>query len=398
METRSQALPPSPQFGVLLFDDPTLASRSRDGWASVAGEPATRHQGVPDLDSDIIWITNAEFAAAREHGLGNIHNVRGSTFLSSSIKAISDDLRRSSFEVNMDVATRTIGSIIDRTCRTSHQMYRVPDLFSGYTLAQGIQRAVFPEGDLPPADLAYALKSAYQKSSMCDNGRAWMENPHYFKVRLGRIEHATDVLSGAVPDGPVEYISGSKLRITDAEFYADKPVLAKVAVSKVDPKIAPIIAFGSSYSRQRMLREWVAAPELAMLCQYAKVVVKGIYQWERWGALPDVQRLPGELTAEPLFSLSYSAGLMAENHLAATLAPTKPKEQIYSPRAVFLAARDRVLSFMLARSIFEEGFTVTNYGMGAASVKVQKGSLSAFDDFVRQGRFAFPLAIEAPGD
>lgn len=385
-----------PKFGVVLFDDPSLATVNRDGWASAAGETARRHSGVTDLESSTIWITNAEFNAAREAGFGSVHNLRGSSFLASTMKAIADDLRLGVYDANADSAARALSAIVDRTCRHAASIYRAKDLFGGYTLCQGIQGRTFPEPQTPPSDLAYALLSAYQRSSACEGARKWVDSPNYFRLRLPRIRHAMDVLNGAIPEGPVEYIPGNRLPVTDAQYWVDKPVLAKVSVSRVDPKIAPILAFGSTYSKTRTLREWVAAPELMLLAEYTKVTVKGVYLWDRWGALPHDQRLPAALTSDPMLDLSYSAGLLAEIHLAAALAAAKPQQ--YSPRSVFLAARDRVLSFLVARDLADEGFLVTNYGGGGVQVKVRKGDIPALNDFIRNAGMPFPVSIERATD
>lgn len=382
-----------PPFGVVLFDDPTFATSSRDGWASKAGETPRRHRGVTDLDSSVIWITNADFNAAKADGFSKIHNLRGESFLGASIRAVMDDLCLGEFDANSDAAAMSLGQIADRTCRVAWQNYKSPALFSKFSLAQGIQQAIFPPSPEPPPELAAAMESAYQKNSSCESGKIWIPNAHRYKMRFPRVSYAEDVLKALVPEGPVSFLPGEEAAAHGVEFWTRQPALLRVSITQVDPKVAPILAFGSSFTHSKILREWASSLELMLLSQYATVEIKGAFVWERWGAIPPDQQLPGQLFSDPLVGVSYSAGLVAESHMTAALSPQWEKGgYVHSARSIFVAARDRVLSFQLARELMEEGFSVCSYGGGSAQIKVQKSDRKAVDDFAQAAGLAFPVA------
>lgn len=386
-----------PRFGVILYDDPTLSGVEITGWCAVAGEEAKRFSSPSDLDSDVIWVTDANFDAARETRQADKHNLRGMSFLSTSLKMMMDDLRLSGNDINRDFAVRALSSIVDRTCRNAAECYGAgKELFSGFSVTSGLQKKLFSEKVDYPADVLYAAKSAWQRNSSCDlKVYNYIDKPHYYRLRPNRVVHAARVLAGRVPCGPVEFIPGSQLRVLDPEYWLDKPILARVSVSHVAPEVAPILAFGSSFGKgARQLREFVTTSELALLTQYAKVKVKAVFQWEGSEQLQPEQLLP-EQVLDPMAALVYSAGLIAEAHLGAALSPTSvARQDVFSPRAAFLAARERVIMFRLAKAIRDEGFQVTSYGAGTVSVRVKADQIPSLDQLVRDSGLSYPLPME----
>lgn len=399
-----QQVQPLPPFGVALYDDAELQGEDQSGWCSEAGNPSSRFSRASDLPNNVIWLTNAEYDAARKVRQHHVHNLRGQSFLPTTIKGIAEDLRLAEHDVNRDVASRALSSIVDRTCRHASKLYEGgQELFSGFSLSAGIQNKLFASVPQVSPELAFALQSAYQRQSSCNSkGMKFIERPRFVRLRPNRVVHAIDTLSGVIPDGPVEFIRTESRAVSSPEHWLDKAVLARVVVSNVDPKVEPILAFGSSFSKPgtaRVLREWVSTPELLLLSEYADVSVRAVWHWEKQTTLPEHQQLPA-FFSDPTVALSYSAGLLAEAHLAAALAQTPVAKQaaagdsIKSPRAVFLAARERVLMFMLAKAIRDEGFQVVSYGSGGVMVRISHGQVSEINDFVRESGLSFPLPLE----
>ncbi|MGN5477699.1 hypothetical protein ACTMU2_14450 [Cupriavidus basilensis] len=122
--------------------------------------------------------------------------------------------------------------------------------------------------------------------------------------------------------------------------------LAEVLVdmSRADSQYAALAAFGQKASSRMVLREWVSHPELLWLSRFAPLEIKSVFRSARYVALPERMQLPLALTSDPLLELSYSAGLLAENHwmsLATDEYNKITKRKALSSRAV-LAARSRL--------------------------------------------------------
>lgn len=384
-------------FGVAILDDPELAGEDTSGWASVGGDKAFRFSRLSDLESDTIWLNNASFEASRRAKHYTVHNLRGDSFLGSRLPAILDDVFAGAHPAN-NVAAQHLASIANRTCRFAIRSYR-ETVIGGYSLAAGILNEM-GETKLPTTGepwLDHALMQGYQKGASCDTRtQPFLKNAKSVYVRNNRLLHAAKVMETLVPEGGFEYVSASRMPMTpDILLDQDRPVLAQVSISKVKPEVAPIIGFGSYLGgRQgRNIREWVAGPELALLSEFATVKIKGAVFWERAAPLNKRFMLPKTID-DSLLALSYSVGLVAESHLAALTMGKRhdlTKLTHYTPRAVFLAAMDRVLTFPLVRALRNEGYPVMNYGSGAVQVRASSSMLSALSDFTRDAGLAFPL-------
>ena len=383
------------RFGVILFDDPTLKGQDEAGWASVSGEKPFRVARVSDLASDIIWLCDAEYNAARAAGHQSLHNVRGGSFLGTAFKSIISDLTGANEPTN-PVACQYLSVLAQRIGTFALQHYGERAL-GGYSLSVGMQ-SVFDEGRVPTTGEGWvdlALTSAYQQSAKCDlGGMPFLANAKTVHVRDNRFLHALQVMESLTPAGSFEYISGTKIPMSaDFILNGERPALVQVSVSKIDPDIAGILGFGASSGKRTKVRDWVAAPELVLLDQFAQVKIKGAIFWERAEPLKPHLQIPDGMR-DGMLAMSYSAGVIAEAHLKALMAGKKDQlmnDQRYTPRAVFLAAVDRVLTFPLVRALREAGFPVMSYGLGAVAVRAKASMLKDLSDFVRDAGLSFPL-------
>lgn len=384
-------------FGVAILDDPELSSEDSSGWASVGGDRAFRFARLSDLESDTIWLNNATFDAARRAKHYSIHNLRGESFLGSRLAMILDDITAGAHPPNNTVAQQ-LAQIADRTCRFAVRSYK-ENVLGGYSLGAGIQ-TFLGETKVPSSGelwLDAALAGAYQKGASCNTqNQPFIKNAKSVYVRQNRLVHTAKVMEGMIPEGGFEYIPSTKRPMTaDFLLKQNRPVLAQISVSKVDPDVSGILGFGSFVGgRQgRILREWVAGPELALVAEFASVNVKSAILWEEATPLPRRFQLPSTID-DGLLAMSYSVGLVAESHLAA-LTSGKRNDQTqmmqYTARAVFMAALDRVLTFPIVRALRNEGFTILYYGGGGALVRTSTSMLPRLSDFTRDAALSFPL-------
>jgi hypothetical protein len=137
----------------------------------------------------------------------------------------------------------------------------------------------------------------------------------------------------------------------------------------------------------------VSQPELLWLSRHARVHVNSALICRASRALPDAARLPAALLQDPTFSLSISAGLVAESHVHALSSLTYnrvAKHQVATAWSVWLRALDRALCFDLAQKAFKAGFTPLNYGSGAVRVRVARPRLPELLDFALENGIAYP--------
>jgi hypothetical protein len=155
-------------------------------------------------------------------------------------------------------------------------------------------------------------------------------------------------------------------------------VEAAVELGTIDPELAVLVAFGSSTAKRNGLRKWISQPEHAWLSRHARVQVTSVMRCRSAVPLPESVRLPQLLTADPLMSLSISAGLLAESHWAALTQGVYNRalrqEDVHA-WAVWLRAADRAFTFALALKAQQAGFKVKGYGNGSVMLQLQKPRL-----------------------
>jgi hypothetical protein len=253
----------------------------------------------------------------------------------------------------------------------------------------------------PPAvrnSLKGPLLSAYQRNSTPSWYDKFRSDRVSVTLRYNRLEYAQKILSTQVPEGAWLFDGSevnSNFRMTlDEALNPEVPCLvnATVEFQGKDPEIACLAAFGSGMGKTQALRTWISQPELAWLTKYARVQIHGVYKTLGSRELPRRVQLPEMLTSDPLFSLSVSAGLVAESHWKALANPVYKVgvgDEV-NPWSVWLRAVDRALSFKLALAAHQKGFFVSYYGNGSALVIIDRPALPALLDFALEAEIAHP--------
>jgi hypothetical protein len=176
---------------------------------------------------------------------------------------------------------------------------------------------------------------------------------------------------------------------------SDRPVLAEVELdmSRADSEYAQLAAFGKKTASRMELRKWVSHPELIWLTRVTPLIIKSVYVSAGYRPMHGKMQLPKHLTDDPLMRLSYSAGLLAENHwvsLASDEYSKGLKKKMLTARAVWLRASDRALCFMLARRAHDQGFNVTGYGAGAIRIQITRSELVRALGFAIENQLVSP--------
>jgi hypothetical protein len=389
-----------PRFGVAIFDD------SREsGWASLPDGEAMRFNSPHDLQSDCIWVCSAEGQEFRDKW-SRLHHMRPTDYVSKLAHIASD------FGLTVGSQGR-FGSLAQRACSilspTIHkamviatQSYGWQDPISRlktFNLVESIRNSLYQEVQPPRVQttMTEPLTSALQTTSSPVWHQRFIPNSVSVTLRYNRLEYAQRILATLVPEGEWAYESQSTNprfhcpleRALDPEF----PCIVEgtVEFQGRDPDLAALCAFGSTTSAKQALRTCISQTELMWLKDYARINIHGIYTAASSRQLPRRLMLPEMLTNDPLFSLSVSAGLVAEAHWKALANTFRNRGTlVIPPWSVWLRAADRAMSFKLALLAYEAGFHVAYYGNGSVLLNVPRDQLPELLNFAEQGDIAHP--------
>lgn len=387
----------APRYGVALFSDPDVAAA---GWAcSADGEPF--HFTAPhDLDTDIVWVSNLSWSEFRNKGK-TFNHLRGEDYLVSTIKKIAENLGYRTVGSLSEEACKELAKVVQRTIITAIHVYdwQAPEAdLKSDTLSDDIRRSI----QMPPAaarHLRAPLLGAFQSSSKPEWPDYYDPNTISVTLRQNRLDYSMKVLSTEVPDEAWSYVPPEQSERLTIDRLLDpaEPCLveASVELSSLNPDLAALVAFGTTPQRRNAaLRKWISQPELAWLTRHANVRVNSAFVSRRAMRLPVESRLPAALTSDPLFSLSLSAGLVADAHVQALCSPTYnsvARTTVHTSWGIWLRAVDRALSFQMAYAAYKAGFRVYNYGRGAVALSCDKSRLPQLLDFAEDNGFTHPV-------
>lgn len=384
-----------PQFGVALFDNPRDMS---SGWACRAGEPAFPFSSVADLSNDTIWVAALDWDEYRQRAQ-RMSNLRRIDFLRSSLTAIAADLGRRIQGEYARESSVALAKVVRQAMLIAINVYGweapASDL-RGDVLSEDIRRTL-PAAPKPHQHTRAALLSAYQDYSTPDWPPSYQPDTITITLRHNRLEYARRIMATQVPDDAWTYLPPEQAASLPIEALLNpaQPTLveAVLELSSIDPAMASLIAFGATASRRSALRKWISQPELAWLSRHAKVRVSSALVSRSARPLPETVQLPSKLLSDPLFTLSISAGLVAESHwysLASRVYNRALKMSEAGSWAVWLRAMDRSLSFGLAHRAHEAGFRVSGYGNGSVVLRLERSRLNECLAFAEANDIAHP--------
>jgi len=390
-----------PRFGVAIFDD------SREsGWASLPDGEAMRFNSPHDLKSDCIWVCSADGDAFHKQW-SRLHHMRNADFVSKLTHIASD------FGLKVGTQGR-FGSVAQRACSllspTIHRTMVIATQIYGWsdpakhiaekTLMESIRNTL--NADVAPptvrANIMQPMLAAYQRTSVPSWNDKFRADRLAVTLRYNRLEYAQRIMATQVPEGAWRY-EGSDVQSSfrcgiDRALDLDIPCMVNATVEYQgrDPDLACLAAFGSTAGRTPSLRNWISQRELAWLVEHARVHINGIHFTDSVRPLPAKVQLPEMLTSDPLFSLSISAGLVAEAHWKALANPIRKRGlgETVNPWSVWLRAADRAMSFELALAAHRKGFFVSYYGNGSVLLFLDRVDLPSLLDFSMENEVAHP--------
>lgn len=397
-QTVDQVRSQMPNFGVAIFDDP---HEMACGWACRAKdeEKPFRFNNITELSNDTIWLTSLAWKVFNQHA-GKIVHLRRIDYLRCSLQSIATDIGLSIEPGYAMESSAILAKVFHQTMMIAINIYKWQSPANELrfdALHEDISR-VLPKAPKAQPHTRSALLSSLQSFSSTRWSTIYEHESINIIMRLNRMNYAEKIMSTMVPDDtwtciPNEAIQGMRLQ----DFLdVNRPSLVEACVDlgDVNPEIADLIAFGLSTSRTVGVRKWLSQPELAWITRYAKVSISSAIISQSARPLPRSLSLPMVLTDDPIFSLSISAGLVAESHWNAIATPvysrgSQTKE--VNSWAVWLRAADRSMSFSLALKAHEAGLKVTGYGGGAVNIRTTRDNLKACLQFAEENEISHPV-------
>jgi hypothetical protein len=390
-----------PRFGVAIFDNP---KDPVGGWACLPDQEAFRFRQTSDLRNDCIWICSVDGTEYRLR-MAKLHHLRPAEYFRANLKHIAADLG-----LHIDgegrlgdvatVAAPKLAKVLHRTASIAAQVY-------GWGDPQQILRSMHLHEDIrktmvmpPPVRnfMASPLVSAYQSYSSPDWIDQFEPDSIVVTLRLNRLTHAKKIMLTPVPDGAWTYTdSGLDLK---AVLNPERPSLveASVETAGMDPGLSTLVAFGAQAGKRNALRSWMCQRELQWVSKFANVTVIRAYVASGSIVLPERLQLPQALSADPMFELSLSAGIVAQCHWHAFCDPIYNSKSVekkeVSPWGVWLRAADRAMSFDLAMAAYTKQFHVLGYGGGSVVIRLQRSRLPELLDFAMENEVAHPVFRE----
>lgn len=359
--------------GVAYFDSPKNLNVG-GGWCSLNGEKAKMFaSSSSDLDPKVLWITNLDYEDYKEASFSGTSHIRNENFFRLPLKKIGT-------EIGVYSSTKTpetvelLSGVASKTINLAGES--MPGLrFSGFSLSESIYIALglLDIKNDPAARFQSEYQAAFQEFSVITSSRrGFSGETEIVRFIPNRILHAEHVLSYSQPAGDLRVIEGD---MSVNEFLSlENPAIAEATVDNSNAEFADLIAFGSQYSSSRVMRTHVTQAEVFfMLSVGSKFALKNTIVFSSSSMPP---QLPEKLTSNAFVRNSYAGGLLADNFLSSLMSKrrlqgTRIKTPHFFPsRAVHIRSVDRMLSFEMAKALFEAGLRIVDYGFGVVSVRV----------------------------
>lgn len=361
------------KVGSVFFDD---IHDHASGYASIAGNPSKKIQGTQDLDSDVIWITNLPYENLTFSGFTGHARFRTSTFLRTDITRISDFIGVP--KNNPSHRAECIAIIVSNVLEITKQIFGfsiIPDGDLKKAIREKIWRTDFSLPDFVVEALEDATVSWVPVARSGKPFKTGVSDRVIFRIHPKRTLKA--ILKEKIPFG----YSWTKHTISDPSkikyLVQERPFLAKVNISKINPEMNDVLNFGGGKSLLKgARREWITSVELKTLSEIADVYVKEIIvaSDNRFISHPALDKIMGMDNA---YCMSLSYNLFLENVWSAISTNHSPSQKgnrnfksFINPAIPFVRTIDREICMSAASQILKAGFDVYGYGTGGVYVRL----------------------------
>lgn len=375
----------------------------RHGTACFNGGELIDFNGVHELDSSIIWVTNL---SVWDLSLvtGSRSNLRCDFFLTVPLIQIFYDIGASKEVDDLKRVMPTVSKIIANTVQWLEACYPSIDFGDGSTL----KKILFEKNFIKnfnnflsyPEELQRAVSSSTQRLTKL--GSSEKNKPRTYAIRANLTSHTEKVFFTDVPSGTVSVVKVEKGQSHDSlietAMKEERFLVANIVLRGEKSPLAALNGFGQASVINAEPRTWASGIELSYLQQLYDVEIKSFYLWENSEPISADRNLPSLLTGDPLDRLAYSNQLASLAVLAAATEPLPARDgsnkatlKRYSAQSMVLNARDRALTMLMAAELQSHGFAPYLYKNGQVFVAVNGGRFDELNDLVDEKGWSFPV-------
>lgn len=360
-------------LGVALFSDP---KNPGDGFFSV-GEEAEPMNGVHELSSDTVWVTNIRPYDFMKNGFAQLRHLRSGNYFRTDVSYL---IREMGIEGDLAEAATRLAEVFRRTLDVLSDAFD----FAIEDVSLGVRQEITDQ--LVPVQISEAINDdpvlfdAVAQSIQYNQGRAGGANfPKGSKIHsfvMPRSALASYLASLALPCSKdwskVSFKEGT-LRVgkangrvgwsldSQASFEnmlsasKSKFILLDIDVREIDRRSSSYKSFGVG---DRTSRHWACLEEVAELSDYAIIDIREGYACEKVQGAVSLPDMPDEFS----FSRSLANEIISLG-VASNRGKTSP-----SPWAALVRAVERIILGRAADAFAAKGLCVGSYGTGRVNL------------------------------
>lgn len=394
-------------IGVCIFDDESTVG---SGWASIAGEDATRVSHFSELPNDVIWVTNLNYRVYSKLNMNKLPNVFDEQYFRSSIKNIRQEV---GLMDDGEQASIFCSAIFQDTVREMKKILKrdvVP--IHPYRFYTGISPLVVPSGvrRSPSHQSGFAIHEAMKESTQQNQAMFGTRAPSGSKANpltVPRASYFSWLLKQPLPsctgwrevkENEVSCVMGTQhgrsLKGTKAaiqklhEMGSKEALFLRVSIKSTDPFYRDFATFGVGANYHR---GYATLPEIMHLARFSKLEIGGGY---RCGYLED-DAFDFDLDSN---MFSYSRGLALENLYAALANPIRSgSSEGYNGLSAYLRSYDRILCQRHAEVIAKKGFTIGSFGTGKIVIYALPHEIEQMKDACFESKLMMPMGMRGIG-
>lgn len=389
-------------IGVCVFDEPSIAGA---GWASIAGEDATRVNGFHELPNDVYWITNVGYRSYRSLNLNKAPHIFDEQYFRTSVKSISQEF---GLEGDGQSLSKFCSLVFQATYKKLSKAYGSKGLLSNYRLYSGLTTKVLPLSlrRVPVHPKAIAVQAAINESTQANQAMFGDRPPLGSKALpflIPRDTHFSWIFSQDLPSGEdwkeiksdsVRCIIGTQHGKTIKgtlpaiesliKRFKGRAAFLRCTVKSTDDFYRSFATFSAGANIQR---GYATLPEILNMCRYSRVEILGGYTCALITDKSFIDRLRDQ-------TVSYSTGLAWENLYAALGNALNGSSSSGSTAlGAYLRSYDRIACQRYAEKLELNGFKVGSFGTAKIMVYCTEGEHELLGDLCLEEGIIPPRSI-----